>query len=111
MAARPQRRYDGDINRQDGWGHRDYSQCQAVLGCPWFVNSLQTQNSQGQYVDLTLWSTGGESSSYLLTDSTTQGETWSPSASFTASADKLGFLTFGAEVNVNFSMDIKTTST
>lgn len=43
-----------------------------------------------------------------IVQTVSSAETWSPSASFTVSAAKLGFVNFGVEATANFSMDIKT---
>jgi hypothetical protein len=78
---------------------------------PWTVTNLATKDPQGVFQNLSLWSTSGETTNQTITYSTAEGHTWSPSASFTASADKLGLFTFGGEITANWSMDIKTTST
>ncbi|MGK2904789.1 MAG: hypothetical protein ACSLFH_00355 [Desulfuromonadales bacterium] len=56
---------------------------------------------------------GGLGATYASTTiaTTSQAETWSPSAGFSVSTQKLGFISFGTEVNANFSMDIQTTTT
>jgi hypothetical protein len=58
-----------------------------------------------------VWSSLGESTALTVEAGTSQAETWSPSAGFTVSAKKLGFISFGTEVSANFSMDIQTTTT
>jgi hypothetical protein len=117
MAARP---LDDDITGDGtttfGWrGATDYYTKNARTGSnpngPFSIVDLSTLNDFKQYVDLQLWSTLGESAAYSLTASTTDGHTWSPSASFSVSVDKLGFINFGGEAAFNFSADIKTTST
>ena len=118
MAARP---FSNDIAgngiNTTGWlgVTSDYTQCLESAGsCPWEVKILQTKENTTDTVlkDLLLWSTAGESSAYSITYSTTEGETWSPSASFTATADKIGKIWIGGgELNVSWNMDISSTST
>ncbi len=118
MAARPLSNVIPNGIETKGWKGvtEDYSQMSVSPSCPWDVTNLMTlvdpDASNSGYKDLILHSTGGESSTYSVTYSTTEGETWSPSASFTASWEKAGFLFFsGGEFNVNWTMDISTTST
>jgi hypothetical protein len=65
-------------------------------------------NEAGANPLLKFWGNLGTLVTVSKTETTAKGETWSPSAGFTASASKLGF---GIEGSVSFSMDIKTTTT
>ena len=65
-------------------------------------------NETGANPLIKFWGNLGTLITVSKTETTAEGETWSPSAGFTASASKLGF---GIEGSVNFSMDIKTTTT
>lgn len=45
-----------------------------------------------------------------FSETVNDAHTWSVNAGFSASAKKMGLINFGEELNVNFSMDIKTTT-
>jgi len=45
-----------------------------------------------------------------FSETVNNAHTWSANAGFSASAKKMGLINFGEELNINFSMDVKTTT-
>lgn len=117
MAERPfSNDLPGYVAGTTGWqGLTDYyTQMSGSQNCPWEVTDLWTlvgDNSKTMK-SLVLSSTVGVSSTYSISCSTTEGKTWSQSAGFSATWDKAGFFfASGGEFDVNWTMDINTTST